>query len=274
MLQPPRDPKEFLRLDRMPHIWCPGCGNGIILGAFLRAVAALELDQNNVAVVSGIGCSSRAAGYIDFHTTHTAHGRAIPFATGIKMHKPSQTVVVMTGDGDCMAIGGNHFIHAARRNIDLTVIIFNNFIYGMTSGQASPATPLNSFATTAVYGSIEPPFDICKMAQAAGATYVARGTTFHAKQLPILIADAIKNPGFSVVEVLCGCPTHFGKLNKVGSPVELLQLQRSIGVSVKDAALLTPEQLAGKFLLGELHRETRPEYVSVYSKLFERVHGV
>jgi Pyruvate:ferredoxin oxidoreductase and related 2-oxoacid:ferredoxin oxidoreductases, beta subunit len=233
----------------------------------------LELDRNNVVVVAGIGCSSRAAGYIDFHTIHSAHGRAIPFATGIKMSKPSLKVVVLTGDGDCMAIGGNHFIHAARRNIDITVIIFNNFIYGMTSGQASPATPLNSFATTAVYGTVEPPFDICKVAQAAGATYVARGTSFHAKQLPVLIADAISNPGFSVVEVLCGCPTHFGKLNKIASPVELLQMQRNAGISVKDASLLTKDQIAGKFLLGELHREERPEYTATYSKLFERVYG-
>jgi 2-oxoglutarate/2-oxoacid ferredoxin oxidoreductase subunit beta len=263
---------KYLRLDRFPHIWCPGCGNGIVLHALVEALQALNLDRDNVVAVAGIGCSSRAGGYLDLNTVHTAHGRAIPFATGIKLANPKLTVIVISGDGDAMAIGGNHFLHAARRNIDLSVIIFNNSIYGMTSGQYSPLTPQGAFGTTATYGTVEPAFDTCKLAVAAGASYVARGTTYHARQLPKLIANAIRNKGFSLVEAVCACPTHFGKLNKKSSPVALLQEQRDHAVSAKDALLMTKEQLAGKFLIGELHSEQRREYSEAYSHLFERVY--
>jgi 2-oxoglutarate/2-oxoacid ferredoxin oxidoreductase subunit beta len=266
------DEMKYLRQDRLPHIWCPGCGNGIVLHAITEALLALGLERDNVVAVAGIGCSSRAAGYLDLNTVHTAHGRAIPFATGIKLANPKLTVIVISGDGDSMAIGGNHFLHAARRNIDISVIIFNNSIYGMTSGQYSPLTPQGSFGTTAVYGTIEPSFDTCKLAVAAGASYVARGTTYHSRQLPKLIINAIKNKGFSLVEAVCACPTHFGKLNKKPSPVKLLQDQRDHAVNAKDALLMTKEQLAGKFLIGELLSEQRREYAESYSHLFERVY--
>lgn len=264
--------QDYLRQNRLPHIWCPGCGNGIVLHAIVKALEMLSLDRNNVAAVSGIGCSSRSAGYLDLNTVHTAHGRALPFATGIKVANPKLTVLVMSGDGDATAIGGNHFIQAARRNLDLTLIIFNNNIYGMTSGQYSPLTPRGAFATTATYGNVETPFDICKLAIAAGATYVARGTTYQARQLPKLIVNAIKNKGFSVVEAVCACPTHYGKLNKKSSPVALLQEQRDKAISAKDAQLMTAEQLTGKYLTGELFSENRREYSDSYTHLFERVH--
>ena len=174
---------KYFRPGRLPHIWCPGCGNGIILGSIAKAIDKLGLDQDTTSIVSGIGCSSRSSGYLDFNTVHTAHGRALTFATGIKLAKPDLNVIVCTGDGDATAIGGNHFIHAARRNIDLTVILFNNNIYGMTGGQYSPMTPPNSKATTAPYGTIEPAFDIVGLAKGAGATFVARTTTYHVQQM-------------------------------------------------------------------------------------------
>jgi 2-oxoglutarate ferredoxin oxidoreductase subunit beta len=160
---------------RLPHIWCPGCGNGIVTSAIVKAIDKQGLDQDKTVIVSGIGCSSRATGYLNFDTVHSAHGRALPVATGIKLANPELNVIVITGDGDATAIGGNHFIHAARRNIDLTVILYNNNIYGMTGGQYSPLTPFNSKATTAPYGTVERPFDVAELAKAAGATFVARG---------------------------------------------------------------------------------------------------
>ena len=159
-----RSYEKYFRQNRLPHLWCPGCGNGIVMKAIVQAIEKKGWAQDNTVIVSGIGCSSRASGYMDFDTLHTAHGRAIPFATGVKMANPDLNVVVITGDGDCTAIGGNHFIHGCRRNIDLTVILFNNNIYGMTGGQASPMTPLGKKATTAPYGSIDRPFDACKLA--------------------------------------------------------------------------------------------------------------
>jgi len=233
-------------------------------------LAALAVDPNLVAVVSGIGCSSRSAGYLDFNTLHTAHGRAIPFATGIKLARPELTVLVITGDGDCAAIGGNHFIHACRRNIDLTVIVFNNSTYGMTSGQYSPLTPQGAMAATAPYGNVEPAFDLCRLAEAAGASYVARTTTFHARQIPELVVRAVHNHGFSVIEVVSGCPVYYGRMNRLSSGVEMLKLQQRNAVSVKQAATLTPEEMKGKFVIGELHCHAGPEYVEEYAKLTQR----
>jgi len=258
--------KKFLRIEKLPHIWCPGCGHGIILQGFLRAISDLALDQNNVVVVSGIGCSSRAVGYIDFDTLHTAHGRAIPFATGIKMARPELTVAILAGDGDIAAIGGNHLIHAARRNIDLTVIIFNNFIYGMTGGQSSPLTPLNDCAATARYGTVDKPFDICSLAQASGATYVARSTTFHALHLSKLIADGITHRGFSLIEVVTGCPTCYGKFNNINSPIKILEWQRNRAVNMKRYQTLSEEEKRDKFVIGVIHSIKKPEYTDEYNK--------
>ncbi|HKJ88351.1 MAG TPA: thiamine pyrophosphate-dependent enzyme, partial [Gammaproteobacteria bacterium] len=173
------DYDKYLRADKLPHIWCPGCGHGTVLKSLIRAVDKSGFEKNDICMVSGIGCSSRTPGYVDFNTLHTLHGRAFAFATGVKMGNPRLKVIVVTGDGDALAIGGNHFIHACRRNIDLTVLVYTNAIYGMTGGQYSPTTPQEKIATTSRYGNIEPPFDTCKMAQASGASFVARGTAYH-----------------------------------------------------------------------------------------------
>ena len=186
---------KYLREDRLPVIWCSGCGHGTAIKALLRAIDRVGLDQDNTAVVSGIGCSSRATGYLDFNTLHTTHGRAIAFATGLKIAKPDMNVLVITGDGDATAIGGNHFIHAARRNIDLTVILLNNFIYGMTGGQASPTTPTGSKATTAPFGALDPCFDISKLAAGAGASYVARCSVHQPVQADKMMEAAIRKEG-------------------------------------------------------------------------------
>lgn len=262
--------KEYLRIDKIPHIWCPGCGHGIILQAFLRAVSDLNIDKNKLTVVSGIGCSSRSVGYIDFDTLHTAHGRALPFATGIKLAKPDLNVAILAGDGDMTAIGGNHFIHAARRNIDLTVVIFNNYNYGMTGGQHSPLTPQHDFATTARYGNIDRPFDVCALSIAAGATYVARSTTYHAVQLPKIIKDGISHQGFSVIEVITGCHTCYGKLNNLKDPVKMLEWQRDHAVNLKQYQTLSDEERRSKFSIGVLHSSEREEYTNEYSKLIQK----
>lgn len=261
--------KQCLRLDKFPHIWCAGCGHGIILQAFLRAVRDTGLDQDKLVVVSGIGCSSRAVGYLNFDSLHTAHGRAIPFATGIKIARPELTVVVLAGDGDIAAIGGNHFIHAARRNIDLTVVIFNNNNYGMTGGQYSPTTLIHNRATTAPYGTIEPPFDLCRLSAAAGATYVARSTTYHALQLPKLIADGISHHGFSVVEIITGCPTYYGKFNDLPTAVKMLEWQRDHAVNTKQYQMLSEKEREDKFEIGLIHTVERPEYNDEYLKIIE-----
>ncbi|RQD67196.1 MAG: 2-oxoacid:ferredoxin oxidoreductase subunit beta [Tindallia sp. MSAO_Bac2] len=263
--------KEYFRSDRLPHIWCPGCGHGVIMRGIAVAIDNLKLDKNKVCIVSGIGCSSRAAGYMDFNTLHTAHGRALAFATGVKLANPELEVIVVTGDGDCTAIGGNHFIHAARRNIDITTILFNNKIYGMTGGQSSPATPQTEKGTTAPYGTVDPDFDICKLATGAGSSYVARSTAYHANQLIKYIEKGIENKGFSLIEAISGCPTYYGRKNKKGSAVDLMNYYKDYALDIKAAEKLPEDKKAGKFLVGEFHNETRPEYVSEYMKLVEKV---
>lgn len=259
--------EKYLRLDRFPHMWCPGCGNGIVLGCLLQAIKKTSLDQNKTVIVGGIGCSSRAVGYLDFNTLHTTHGRALAFATGVKLARPELNVIVVTGDGDALSIGGNHFIHAARRNIDLTVLLFNNSIYGMTGGQYSPLTPVHKQATTAPYGTIEPPFDLAELARAAGATYVARSTTYHSDLLGSLIADGIKNKGFSLIEAITACPTAFGRRNKMKGGAEMLLGQRDSAVHVKKAERMTAAELAGKIIIGKLSEREAPEYTATYQQL-------
>jgi 2-oxoglutarate ferredoxin oxidoreductase subunit beta len=262
---------KYFRQDMLPHIWCPGCGHGTVTGAMVRAIDRLGLDKNEICVVSGIGCSSRAVGYLDFDTLHTAHGRALAFATGIKLAKPRLKVIVMMGDGDCSAIGGNHFIHAARRNIGITTIVMNNNIYGMTSGQYSPMTPKGMVGTTAPYGNLERSFDLCELAKASGATYVARATSYHVPLLVDLIASALQNPGFSVVEAITQCPTYLGRKNKIGGAVEMLEWIKERTVNAKAAAAMPPEKAKGKILLGELHNAPESEYSADYDELIGRV---
>lgn len=207
---------------KFPTVWCPGCGNGVVLSAIVRAINKLGLDKNYITMVSGIGCAGRMPAYLDVNTVHTTHGRALAYATGIKLAKPEMEVIVVMGDGDACAIGGNHFIHTARRNIELTAIIVNNRIYGMTGGQYSPATPSGSFSTTSSYGNIDQPFDISKMAEVAGAGFVARSTVYHVAEMESLIEKGIEKKGFSVVEILSNCHTYYGRMNKIKGPVDLL----------------------------------------------------
>lgn len=215
---------KILRTDRLPHLWCPGCGIGIAVNCFARALERVGIPLEKVVVVSGIGCSGRVAGYLKLDSFHTTHGRAIPFATGLKLVRPDLKVVVFSGDGDLIAIGGNHFIHAARRNIDITVICINNFNYGMTGGQVGPTTPLTSIATTTPYGNVESPFNLPFLADSSGAVYVARWTTFHVMQLIKSISEALTKKGFTFVEVIAGCPTLYGRRNRIGDGLKIMQL--------------------------------------------------
>ena len=265
--------EKYMREAYLPHIWCAGCSNGIILRDVVQAVENLGIERRDTIIVSGIGCSSRAVGYLDFDTLHTTHGRAIAFATGIKMARPELKVIVLTGDGDAAAIGGNHLIHAARRNIDITVVVFNNNIYGMTGGQFSPTTPVGDLASTAPYGSIDPVFDIPALAQAAGATYTARGTAYHVAQTTELIEAAIRHKGFSLVECVTICPTYYGRRNKKGNAVEMMKWQRDNAITAAQARKLRPEELVGKIVYGELWRCERPEYTRQYAAIIERARG-
>lgn len=269
-----RSYEKYFRQNRLPHLWCPGCGNGIAMKAIVQAIEKKGLSQDDTVIVSGIGCSSRASGYMDFDTLHTAHGRAIPFATGIKLANPALHVIVITGDGDCTAIGGNHFIHGCRRNVDITVVLFNNNIYGMTGGQASPMTPLGKKATTAPYGSVDRPFDACHLAAAAGATYVARSTAFHEKHLVDMIADGFDNRGFSFIEAMVQCPTAYGRRNKLGSPADMLRWMRDNAV-MKAAWDKLPAEAKndGRFPIGCFYRAEAMDYDTAYDQVIERAGG-
>jgi 2-oxoglutarate ferredoxin oxidoreductase subunit beta len=263
---------KYLRKDKLPHIWCSGCGHGTILNSFVRAFDKSGLDQDKTVVISGIGCSGRATGYLNFDSLHTTHGRAIAFATGVKMANPELNVVVMTGDGDGAAIGGNHLIHAARRNIDLTVILFNNQIYGMTGGQFSPMTPEGANATTAPYGNIDRNFDLCQLTEAAGATFTARGATFNPRQLTDIIKKALLHKGFSFVESFTQCPVRYGKLNQIADPVEMLKLQKETTADIKKWVKLSNEEKEKIYPLGILNEEINPEneYTFRYQKIIEK----
>jgi len=253
-----------------PNVWCPGCGIGIALGAFIRAVDRLQIPKDDIALVSGIGCTARIPAYVDFNTLHTTHGRSIAFATGVKLSNPRLKVVVMSGDGDLLAIGGNHFIHACRRNIDMTVILVNNYIYGMTGGQYSPTTPIGKRASTAPYLTIEQPFDTCNLAISSGATFVARGTVYHASQLSSLIEKGLEKKGFSVIEAMSNCETQYGRINREGTAVRMIQAQKDLAIPVSKAKDMTPEEMQGKYVIGTLHNIERPEYVEQYQKIIDK----
>lgn len=250
--------EKYIRKEHLPHIWCAGCGNGIVLSALVEAIDSLKVDKSKICIVSGIGCSSRAAQYMNFDTIHTLHGRAIPYAEGIKLANPELKVIVITGDGDCMAIGGNHLIHACRRNIDLNVVVFNNNIYGMTGGQCSPTTPLNARTTTTEEGNMSRDFNICKLSDAAGATYVARSTVAHYNHLVNMIKKAFDNKGFSIVEAMTPCPVQFGRRNKMVKPSTMLE-------HLKEQANKSDDE---GFKIGVFKDIREPEYVDEYMKKF------
>ena len=263
--------ENYLVEEKLPTMWCPGCGNGIILQAILRAIDESDLEKDKIVFVSGIGCSSRAVNYLNFDCMHTNHGRAIAFATGIKMANPQLKVIVLTGDGDCASIGGNHLIHACRRNIDLTVICMNNSNYGMTGGQFSPTTPLGYQTKTSVYGSYEPPFDLCKLTESAGASYVARAATYLPVQMKELIKKAIAHHGLSFVDCASDCPSLFGRLNRLGDAGEMMLRWKDRLVSIRQAEKLSEEELQGKVIWGEfVNKSERKEYTDVYAENIAR----
>ena len=265
---------DWLRQERMPHIWCPGCGIGTSVNCFTRAVEDSGLSRENLAIVSGIGCTGRVAGYLRLDSFHTTHGRAIPFATGLKLASPKTKVVVYSGDGDLFAIGGNHFIHAARRNVDLTVLCVNNFNYGMTGGQMAPTTPELAGVSTAPYGSTEHPFNLPYLAQSCGAVYVARWTVYHVKQLQKAIKEALLKPGFTFIEILSPCPTLFVRRNKLGDSLAVLQdyKERSVikhGSDTREAELLP----GGPIVCGKFVETDRPSYIKTSSEHLQKVLG-
>lgn len=260
--------ERYLRhTKKFPNVWCAGCGIGIVLGAIIRAVDALGLNKNDVAMVSGIGCTGRMPVYVDFNTLHTTHGRALAFATGLKLVCPEMKVIVVMGDGDALAIGGNHFIHAARRNIGLTAIVVNNATYGMTGGQYSPTTPPGALSTTAPYGHIEPPFQIAELARCAGAAFVARSTVYHVNELQEYIAYALQKEGFSLVEAISYCHTTIGRLNRWGTAPEMMRHLKENSIPLKQAERMSPEEREGKIVREILaDRDDLIEYTQRYWK--------
>ncbi len=255
--------QDHTRSGMIPHIWCNGCGDGIILGEFLRALGELKYDMNKLVVVSGIGCIGRISGYTNTDSFHTTHGRALAFAVGVKAVRPDLKPVVISGDGDLFAIGGNHFIHAARRNIDVTVICSNNFNYGMTGGQSGPTTPIDAYTTTTRYGNIEHPFNLAHLAAASGAVYVARWTSIHVKRIRESIKKAISKKGFSFVEIITTCPEEYGRRNKLADPVQSMKWLRE--VSVVRSFIDPLEAVAGpeKIVVGEFVDIEKPEYTDL-----------
>jgi 2-oxoglutarate ferredoxin oxidoreductase subunit beta len=254
-------------------MWCPGCGNGIVLGCMLRAFEELGFKNNETVVVTGIGCWGKADDYLLTNALHTTHGRALAFATGIKAYNPRLNVVVLMGDGDGVTIGGNHFIHAARRNIDLTAIVVNNLNYGMTGGQCSGTTPLDKYTTTTVYGNPERDIDICRLAQVAGANYVARGTAYHGWELKELIKEALTKKGFSLVEVISPCPTHYGRYNNLGTAVDMLRWLKEKGVPKEEYARLPDAEKEGCFPIGKLVDRDAPDFNARYEEIKARARG-
>jgi 2-oxoglutarate/2-oxoacid ferredoxin oxidoreductase subunit beta len=217
-------PKDrLLRKDRLPHIWCPTCGIGTCVSSFVEAVQETGIPEERFAIVSGIGCTGRVAGYVKLDSFHSTHGRAIPYATGLHLANPELKVVVFSGDGDLVAIGGNHLIHAARRNVDITVICVNNFIYGMTGGQLAPTTPFGARTTTSPHGSTEYPFNLPQLVSACGAVYVARWTALHVRRMKRAMVEAINKRGFSFVEVIAPCSTLYARKNRLGTGYDLMK---------------------------------------------------
>jgi 2-oxoglutarate ferredoxin oxidoreductase subunit beta len=268
----PENPiEEFLRMDRMPHIWCPGCGIGTTVNCFARALETSGLDLDKVAIVSGIGCTGRVAGYVRLDSFHTTHGRAIPFATGLGLANPGLKVVVYSGDGDLSAIGGNHFIHAARRNMDMTVVLVNNMIYGMTGGQVAPTTPTGATASTAPHGNFEETFSIPYLAESCGAVYVARWTSYHIRHLTKSIKEALAKKGFSLVEIIAPCPTLYSRRNKLGDGLEQMEYYRDHseirnGADTKTVAL----EFQGKIVVGKFVDKERPTYLQAMTDHFQK----
>jgi 2-oxoglutarate ferredoxin oxidoreductase subunit beta len=257
---------NLLRMDRMPHIWCTGCGIGLAVTAFASALEKAEIDLKKVSVTSGIGCTGRVAGYVKLDSFHTTHGRAIAFATGIKVGNPDLKVVVFSGDGDLFSIGGNHFIHAARRNVDMLVICVNNFIYAMTGGQVAPTTPLSAFATTSPFGCVEAPFNIPYIADSAGAVYVARWTALHIRRLTNSITEALNKKGFKVIEVISPCAMYYSRINKLGDGLDMMKFYHD-NAEIRHGEDTRNLDIGyqSKIIVGKFVDRERPTYTDLYS---------
>jgi len=260
---------DYLVKEKLPLFWCAGCGNGNVLGALVRSFARLQLDKNKTVVVTGIGCWGKADDYISTNTFHGTHGRALGFATGIKLANPELKVVVLMGDGDGATIGGNHLIHAARRNVDLTVILVNNLNYGMTGGQYSSTTPENSYTTTSPYSHVEDGFDLCRLVEGAGGTFVARSTVYNIIELQNLITEALNKKGFSFVEAISPCPTHYGRLNGKKTAPEMLNWIKENTITIKQAEKLNDEEKKDKFITGKFVDIDKDDYSTKYEKIIE-----
>jgi len=266
--------EDFLRMDRIPHIWCSGCGIGTVVTSFVEALKKSELDMDKVAVVSGIGCTGRVAGYIKLDSFHTTHGRAIPFATGLKLANPELKVIVFSGDGDIAGIGGNHFIHAARRNMDLVVICVNNFNYAMTGGQVAATTPMNANASTAPYGNFEFSFSLPNLAEAAGATYVARWTALHLRRVTKSIQEALSRKGFSFIEVITPCVTLYARRNRLGDGLNLLKYYHDNSEIQHGADTRTLDiDYQGKLIVGKFVDKDKPTFLDAMNAHMQKVLG-
>lgn len=257
---------DILRVDRFPHVWCPTCGLGTVVNCFAASVLKTpEVDQNKIGIVSGIGCTGRGAGYLRFDSWHTTHGRALPFATGLSIARPDMKVVVLSGDGDIISIGGNHFIHAARRNMDMVVICVNNFIYAMTGGQSAPTTPLNARSSTSPFGNSDTPFNLPYLAASCGATYVARWTALHVRRLQRSFSEVLKKRGFSFIEVIAPCSTLYARLNKLGSGLDLMRFYHenseiNHGADLKELDI----DFKGKIICGKFVDDDTPDFRERY----------
>lgn len=258
------DIRDYIRLDQMPHFLCPGCGHGMALRALLWAVHELKIPKDKLAIISGIGCAGRLSAYVDANTLHTTHGRPLTFAAGLALARPDLKVIVLTGDGDCLAIGGNHLIHAARRNLDITCLMFNNEVYGMTGGQASPTTSETRYTTTTPLGNTEPTFDACKLAEAAGAGLVGREVTLQTPTLKNLVREGLEYKGFSFIEIVSDCTEIFGRKNDLGSSPEMILSQKSSMRSESYGNVVDQPFRPNPFPTGVLARSGRPEYAEAY----------
>jgi 2-oxoglutarate ferredoxin oxidoreductase subunit beta len=263
---------KYIRDKKLPHMFCQGCGCGQILNALLFAIDELKLNTNKMVAIGGVGCSSRIPAYLDMYAIHGIHGRNLAYATGVKLAKPELKVVVLTGDGDCGAIGGNHLIHAARRNLDVTVIMDNNGVYAMTGGQVAPTTALGLYTTTTPFGNVERPFDICKLVETAGGTYIARWTTAHPAALIRAIKQALTHRGFSFVEVVSQCPTIYGRYSLgLTDPVKNLEFLKENSVTREQAAKMSAEQLVGKIVIGKFVDKELPTLEDCYQQMERKV---
>lgn len=264
---------EYLRTDKMPTLWCWGCGDGIILKAFIRAVDKLGWNMDDVCVVSGIGCSGRFSSYINCNTVHTTHGRTVAYATGVKLANPDKHVVVVAGDGDGLAIGGNHTIHGCRRNIDLNFILINNFIYGLTNSQTSPTTPQGMWTVTMQYGNIDPTFDACKLAEGAGATFIARESVTDPKRMEKMFVKGFQHKGFSFFDVFSNCHINLGRKNKMGEAIDNLNWIDEITVGKRKYDAMSEEERKGLYPTGVLLEKEQAEYCDLYDEVIDAAQG-